>query len=348
MDNTLRAGRNRGTKGKTRNSDGVEKGQTQEEHDVGGRSPAASSGECITKKTVGAAEGGREKRRQTYQAIEVLAGDYPVGLLCQLTSVARSSYYKWAACKRNPSPKQREDQSLKEKILECHTRLKGIYGYPRVRVWLRKTYGLDVNHKRVYRLMKELGIRSRIRRRKPYFSRRETTVLSTNMLNRDFSAVAPNKKWVTDVTYLPIGSRFLYLSVVLDLYNNEVVAFQMSRRNNLKLVLDTVKAAVHKRRVANLLLHSDQGFQYTHRLYYSFLERKKMKASMSRKGNCWDNACIESFFGHLKSECLRLQAFTSEVQLIEAIERYIQFYNHERFQSKLNNLSPVEYRTKTA
>ncbi|NEZ45568.1 IS3 family transposase [Paenibacillus alvei] len=297
---------------------------------------------------MGAAEGGREKRRQTYQAIEALAGDYPVGLLCQLTGVVRSSYYKWTACKRNPTPKQREDQSLKEKILECHTRLKGIYGYPRVCVWLQKTYGLNVNHKRVYRLMKELGIRSRIRRRKPYFGRRESNVLSTNVLNRDFSAVAPNKKWVTDVTYLPIGSRFLYLSVVLDLYNNEVVAFQMSRRNNLKLVLDTVKAAVQKRRVTNLLLHSDQGFQYTHRLYYSFLEHKKMKVSMSRKGNCWDNACIESFFGHLKSECLRLQAFTSEVRLIEAIESYIQFYNHERFQSKLNNLSPVEYRTKTA
>ena len=271
-----------------------------------------------------------------------------MALLCELAGIARSSYYKWAARKNNPTPKQIDEQALKEKILECHTQLKGIYGYPRIRVWLKKTFGLNVNHKRVYRLMKELGIRARIRRRKQYFGRREAGITSTNVLNRDFNATAPNTKWVTDVTYLPIGSRFLYLSVIFDLYNNEVVAFRIGRHNNLKLVLETVQAAVHKRKVANLLLHSDQGFQYTHKEYHAFLKRKKIKVSMSRKGNCWDNACIESFFGHLKSECLRLDTFSTEEELVKAIERYIHFYNHERFQQKLNNLSPVEYRTRVA
>lgn len=297
---------------------------------------------------MGTTKGERVRRRQTYQAIEALAGDYPIMLLCELTGIARSSYYKWIARKQKPSAKQMEEHALKEKILECHARLKGIYGYLRVRVWLKKTYGLNVNHKRVYRLMKELGIRSRIRRKKPYFGRREATIVSTNVLNRDFNATAPNTKWVTDVTYLPIGSRFLYLSVIFDLYNNEVVAFRIGPHNTLKLVLDTVQAAVHKRNVTNLLLHSDQGFQYTHKQYHAFLKRKKMKVSMSRKGNCWDNACIESFFGHLKSECLRLHSFPTEEDLIEAVEKYIHFYNHERFQEKLNNLSPIEYRTKAA
>ncbi|MGE6231435.1 IS3 family transposase [Paenibacillus chitinolyticus] len=297
---------------------------------------------------MGTAKGAREKRRQTYQAIEALAVDYPVVLLCELAGVVRSSYYKWRTVKRKPSPKRTEEHTMKEKILECHTRLKGIYGYRRIRVWLKKTYGLNVNHKRVYRLMNELGIRSRIRRRKPYFGRREAAVVSTNVLNRAFGATAPNTKWATDVTYLPIGSRFLYLSVIYDLYNNEVVSFRIGRHNNLKLVLETVQAAVHKRRVTNLLLHSDQGFQYTHKQYHALLKRKKMKASMSRKGNCWDNACIESFFGHFKSECLRLHTFSNEGQLVKAVEQYIHFYNHERFQEKLNNLSPIEYRTKVA
>ncbi|MDO7908924.1 IS3 family transposase, partial [Paenibacillus sp. JX-17] len=229
-----------------------------------------------------------------------------MSLLCQLTGIARSSYYKWAAGKQKLTRKQIDDQGLKEKILECHTRFRGIYGYLRVRVWLRKTYSLNVNHKRVYRLMKELGIRSRIRRKKPYFGRRETAVVSTNVLNREFHATAPNQKWVTDITYLPLGARFLYLSVIFDLFNNEVVAYRIGRHNNLKLVLDTVKAAVRRRKPAKVLLHSDQGFQYTHKHYHALLERKKMKVSMSRKGNCWDNACIESFFGHLKSECLHL------------------------------------------
>ncbi|WJH35169.1 IS3 family transposase [Paenibacillus sp. CC-CFT747] len=299
-------------------------------------------------KSLSNCKGGREEQRQTYQAIEELAPSYPITLLCRLAGVARSSYYKWAARKQHPTAKQIQDDELKVKIMECHTHVKGIYGYPRVRTWLKKTYNLQVNHKRVYRLMRELGIRSRIRRKKPYFGSREATVVSKNVLNRKFSATAPNQKWATDVTYLPIGSRFLYLSVIFDLYNNEVVSYQIGRHNNLKLVLDTVEAAVHKRNVKKLLLHSDQGFQYTHKHYHTLLKRKKIKPSMSRKGNCWDNACIESFFGHLKSECVRLQSFASEDELTEAIGSYIHFYNNERFQQKLNNLSQVEYRTKVA
>jgi putative transposase len=155
--------------------------------------------------------------------------------------------------------------------------------------------------------------------------------MSGNVLNREFDASSPNQKWVTDITFLPYNQKNLYLSVVLDIYNNEVIAYRMGK---------------YKHKVKKTLLHSDQGFQYTHKAYSRLLIQKKMLVSMSRRGNCWDNACIESFFGQFKSECFDLHTFESEEQLIQAIEQYIHFYNNERFQSILNNLSPLEFRTK--
>jgi len=297
---------------------------------------------------MGTAEGEEPKVDYKYATIEQLTDKYPVSMLCAITNVCRSSYYKWLRSTQNPSAKKLEDEVIMEKILECHRRLKGIYGYLRVRVWLQRTYGLNVNHKRVYRLMKALGIRSTIRRKKPYFGSKEATVKSDNVLNREFNATSPNQKWVTDITFLPYNQKNLYLSAVLDIYNNEVIAYCIGKRNDLNLVLETVQKATYKRKTKKTLLHSDQGFQYTHKTYNRLLEQKKMVVSMSRKGNCWDNACIESFFSHLKSECFHLHAFESEEQLIQAIEQYILFYNNERFQKKLNNLSPVEFRTKAA
>jgi putative transposase len=297
---------------------------------------------------MGTAKGEEPKVEYKYITIEQLADKYPTSTLCVIANVCRSSYYKWLNGKQNPSAKKLEDEAIKEKILECHRRLKGIYGYLRVRVWLQRTYGLNVNHKRVYRLMRVLGIRSTIRRKKPYFGSKEAMVVSDNVLNREFIATSPNQKWVTDITFLPYNQKNLYLSAVLDIYNNEVIAYRIGKRNDLNLVLETVQKATYKRKIKKTLLHSDQGFQYTHKAYNRLLKQKKMVVSMSRKGNCWDNACIESFFGHLKSECFHLHTFESEEQLIQAIEQYIHFYNNERFQSKLNNLSPVEFRTEAA
>ncbi|RAV22403.1 IS3 family transposase [Paenibacillus contaminans] len=297
---------------------------------------------------MGTAKGEKPKLEYNYITIEQLAGKYPISMLCAIANVCRSSYYKWLSNKQNPSAKKLDDEALKQKIMECHSRLKGIYGYLRVRVWLQRTYGLNVNHKRVYRLMKVLGIRSTIRRKKPYFGSKEAIVKSDNVLNREFNASNPNQKWVTDITFLPYNQKNLYLSAVLDIYNNEIIAYRIGKRNDLDLVLETVQKATYKRKAKKTLLHSDQGFQYTHKAYNRLLKQKKMVVSMSRKGNCWDNACIESFFGHFKAECFHLYTFESEEQLIQAIEQYIHFYNNERFQKKLNNLSPVEFRTKAA
>ncbi|WP_144569770.1 IS3 family transposase, partial [Bacillus pseudomycoides] len=234
---------------------------------------------------------------------------FTVTVLCDIAGVTRSGYYKWIKRHSTPSEKQSEDVKIKKKILKCHKKLRGIYGYRRVQVWLKVTYNLHVNHKRIQRLMGELGIKAIIRRKRPYYGKKEAYVISDNHLNRDFQASKPNEKWVTDITYLIFNGQRLYLSAIKDLYNNEIVAYEISRRNDLKLVLDTLKKARKKRNAKGILLHSDQGFQYTSRQYNQLLKKYQMKASMSRKGNCWDNACIENFFSHFKSECFHLYSF---------------------------------------
>ncbi|CAM4489300.1 IS3 family transposase [Paenibacillus typhae] len=170
-------------------------------------------------------------------------------------------------------------------------------------------------------------------------------MISDNHLNREFTADQPNQKWVTDITYLIFNGHSLYLSAIKDMFNNEIVAYQISPRNDLKLVFDTVKKARKWRDTKGVLLHSDQGFQYTSCQHSKLLE---LYASMSRKGNCWDNAIMENFFGHFKSECFYFHFFHSAKQVKHAVQQYIRFYNHTRFQTKLNNLSPYEYRTQAA
>jgi putative transposase len=276
---------------------------------------------------------------------------FPVVLLCEIAGVSKSGYYKWAKKREKPSTKEIEDQYIVSKIKECHEDpdINESFGYVRVKTWLKRNYGLVVNHKRVYRLMKENGIQAKIRVKKwKFFGRKEQYVISDNHLNREFTTPDPNRKWVTDITYLIFNGKRLYLSVIQDLYNNEVVSFKISERNDLKLVLDTVKKATKKREVNGLLLHSDQGYQYTSKRYNLTLQRYNIKISMSRKGNCLDNACIESFFSHFKSECFYRYQFTNPKQVEHAVKRYIWYYNNKRFQKKLNNLSPIEFRAKAA
>jgi putative transposase len=274
--------------------------------------------------------------------------NFTIQSLCEIASVSKSGYYKWLKRKESPSSKQIEDNRIKELIIECHTKLKGIYGYRRVQIWLKLTYNLHLNHKRVQRLMNELGIKAVIRKRRPYYGKKEAYVISDNHLNRDFVASKPNEKWVTDITYLIFNGQKLYLSAIKDLYNNEIISYEISQRNDLKLVIDTVKKAKRIRDVKGVLLHSDQGFQYTSKQYNKLLDKYEMKGSMSRKGNCWDNASMENFFSHFKSECFHLYTFKTSEEVKFAVHQYIRFYNHQRFQKKLNNLSPYKYRTQAA
>lgn len=216
------------------------------------------------------------------------------------------------------------------------------YGYPRMKIALKKE-GLHVNHKRVYRLMKEMSIQSVIRKKRRYFGK-QASVIQPNRVNRQFTVEQPNRLFATDITYIRLGHQFYYLSAVQDLFNNEIVTWRISNRNDLKLVMKTVEDLHTKRDVQDAILHSDQGFQYTSKQYNKRIEQIGMKGSHSRKGNCLDNACIESFFSHLKTETLYFSECKSGEELSQAIEKYIWFYNHERFQKKLNQCAPVEYR----
>jgi putative transposase len=279
-----------------------------------------------------------------FKIIFDLSTVYPVKLLCEFAGVSRAGYYKWFKQKDSVTPKQQDDEFIKGLILECYNEVNGIYGYYRIKAWLLRKYNLKVNHKRVYRLMKELGLKAKIRRKKGNYKKGTENIVVPNVLNRDFIASGLNQKWVTDISYLMFNQKRLYLSAIKDLYNNEIVAYKISHRNDIKLVTDTLKQVKKKQDVRGITLHSDQGFQYTSRQYHTLLKRSKITPSMSRKGNCLDNASMENFFGHLKSEVMYLNSFKTEEEVIEAINRYIYFYNNERYQKKLNNLSPVEYR----
>lgn len=262
---------------------------------------------------------------------------YPLVKLCKIAEVSRAGYYKWLNTLADREAMLEADTMLKDHILAIH-RLRPYFGYYRMRTALRKE-GLLVNHKKVRRLMRELGIRSVIRKKRP-FTGYKPSVIFHNVLNRKFAAEAVMEKYVTDITYVRTGNDFIYLSVVMDLYNNEIIAWKLSERNDLQLVLETVKQIT----APGALLHSDQGFQYTTKSYAALLDDLRLVGSHSRRGNCFDNACIESFFSHLKTEKLHLEKPKSIGEAQELIAQYIDYYNHERFQKKLGDRSPVEYR----
>jgi transposase InsO family protein len=271
-----------------------------------------------------------------------------VQALCKLAHVSRSGYYKWLNRPLEGTAKQQADQQLIQWLQDGFRVFKGTYGYPRMTAWLRRQHGCVINHKRVYRLMKQANLQSLIRKKKRFHKPICEGNKADNVLNRVFHAERPNEKWVTDITYLPHHGKHLYLSTIKDLFSKEIVAYQISERNDLQLVLDTLEKAVKKEGVTDVLIHSDQGFQYTSHKYKNALQTYTMTRSMSRRGNCLDNACMENFFGHLKAECLYINHFSTKDELIHAVCSYIQFYNEERIQCGLNNQSPAEYRALAA
>lgn len=255
--------------------------------------------------------------------------------------MSRSTWY------HNMNALKRVDRhaGLKDKIREIYHHHKGRYGYRRITLSLRKQ-GLLVNHKTVQRLMAEVSLRSLIRVKKYRAWKGEAGKAASNILSRDFSASKANEKWVTDVTEFSIQGKKLYLSPVLDLFNREIISYSLSERPVMEMVNTMLRDALAKLSPEDApLLHSDQGWQYRMAAYQAKLKAKGITQSMSRKGNCLDNAVMENFFGTLKSECFYLSQFGSLRELREAIEGYIYYYNNERISLKLKGLSPVEYRT---
>ncbi|RMT74471.1 ISPsy8, transposase OrfB, partial [Pseudomonas savastanoi pv. nerii] len=240
------------------------------------------------------------------------------------------------------------DAALKQEVERIYHEERGLYGARRITAVIRNS-GTLVNKKVVERLMAELGLRSVVRPKKYRSYKGTVGKIAPNLLERNFTAQRPNQKWVTDVTEFKVANRKLYLSPVMDLYNGEIVAYELSTRPCFELVTSMLDKALQQLQdEPKLVMHSDQGWQYQHAQYRQKLAVKGVKQSMSRKGNCLDNAAMESFFGTLKSEFFYLKRFESIEELTAGLEEYIRYYNHDRIKLKLGGLSPVKYRTQAA
>ncbi len=235
-------------------------------------------------------------------------------------------------------------RDAKEAIRNIYHENKGRYGYRRITIELRN-HNIPLNHKTVQRLMKELGLVCRVRMKKYRSYKGEVGKIAPNLLNRDFKAEKPNEKWVTDVTEFSLFGEKLYLSPILDLYSSDLVSYTVSERPVLSMVTSMLDKAFNTLPDnAKLILHSDQGWQYQHKQYQRMLAKKGIQQSMSRKGNCLDNAVMENFFGLLKSELLYLMEFESMDHFKRELIEYLDYYNNHRIKAKLKGLPPAIHR----
>ena len=273
--------------------------------------------------------------------------EFSLDILLKAIKLARSTYYYHLKQLDKPD----KDQELKAEIQSIFIEHKGNYGYRRIHLELRNR-GYLVNQKRVQRLMKVLNLQAKMRQKRKYSSHKgDVGKKAENLIQRKFEGSKIMEKCYTDVTEfaIPASTQKLYLSPVLDGFNSEIIAFNLSCSPNLEQVRTMLEQAFTEKHYENTILHSDQGWQYQHDSYHRFLESKGIQASMSRKGNSPDNGMMESFFGILKSEMFYgyEKSFQSLKQLEQAIVDYIDYYNNKRIKVKLKGLSPVQYRTKS-
>lgn len=236
-----------------------------------------------------------------------------------------------------------------EHIKELHNSRNGILGYRRMTTFINRQFDTNYNKKRIRRLMRILGIRSVIRRIRHSCTKAGDRFYAENLLAREFTATAPNQKWCTDVTYLQYGlGTKAYLSAIKDIYDGSIIAYEIGHNNDNPLVMKTIKKALAVNPGATPLIHSDRGSQYTSKEYRHFTTQAGITISMSRVGKCIDNDPIESFFGHFKTESYHLKKYKTYEELVADVESYIEFYNTQRYQTKLNNLTPWEFRNQVA
>lgn len=277
------------------------------------------------------------------QAVAALKAEYPLTLLLEIAGLARSTYFYHQARLTRPDPQA----DLKAVIRETFVQAKGRYGHRRVRQALM-TRGWRVSRKTVLRLMRQLGLVCMVRCRRYVSYRGEVGTVAPNVLNRAFTAAAPNQRWVTDVTEFRVGAQKVYLAPIMDLFDRQIIAYSVGSSPTLELTNRALRTAVATLRDGETpLVHSDQGFQYQHPSWQQLLVDAGATPSMSRKGNCLDNAVIESFFGHLKEELFNHTRYADAEALVAAIRDYLNWYNTERISTRLKGLSPVQYRTQT-
>ena len=261
--------------------------------------------------------------------------------MLQLSGLARSTFYYYL--KHLNTDKYKCE---KQEIQEIYNTNKGRYGYRRITIAMRNK-GYVINHKIVQKLMNNLGLKGKQRKNDKYHSYKGTVgKVADNLLNRDFSAIKPFEKITTDVTQFNVCDEKVYLSPVLDLFNNEIVSYSISTSPNLEQVREMLNGLFEKLPDdATPIFHSDQGWQYQHAEYQRLLAEHNITQSMSRKGNCMDNGAMENFFGRLKVEMFYGEKFESVNAFIDELNKYINYYNNERISLKLKGMSPVQYRT---
>ena len=280
-----------------------------------------------------------------YEAVSLLRKDHSVVLVCKAVGISKSGYYDYL--KRPAKAMTERDAKDIKAIQKVYNKSGGTYGAKHISGEL-KAAGHVINHKRVRRLMGEMNLKSKIRAVKSTSVQKEASAgyIYPNLLNRDFNAVLANRKWVTDLSELTVKDVKFFISAILDLHNREIVGFAVSTHPNADLVEKTVRQAMEARGLTDLkqvILHSDQGSVYSSMRHHRLAEELGFTSSMSRKANCWDNAVIESFFSHLKTEFPHLFPVDSAEQVIEDLPKFIAYFNGERSQKRLGYLTPTAY-----
>lgn len=278
--------------------------------------------------------------------IREYADRFDVQKMCEVLEASRSGYYAW--CTRPVSPRKREDDRLTELIKEIHKEKK-VYGSPRMFVELRRS-GERCGRNKVARLMRQARIRAEYKKKfRVTTDSRHHLPVALNLLNRDFTATALNQKWCSDISYIWTDEGWLYLGATLDLFNRKIIGWSMNERMPRKLVCDSLEMAIRRNRpcAAGLIHHSDRGRQYCSDDFQAMLKDNEIACSMSRKGNCWDNAPMESFFHTLKTELVYRKRFRTRAQARREIFEYIEvFYNRQRLHSTLGYCTPEEFEAK--
>lgn len=268
---------------------------------------------------------------------------HKITILLEVAGIARSTFYYHVKQMEKPD----KYAVIKQEISAIYEENRRRVGYRRITLELHNR-GYCINHKTVQRLMKELGLFCRVRMKKYNSYRGEVGEIAPDLLQRNFHANKPNEKWVTDVTEFSLFGQKLYLSPILDLYNREIISYSISHHPHFSQTVDMLEQAFQRiPNGTNLILHSDQGWQYQMKPYQRMLKAKGIRQSMSRKGNCLDNAVMENFFGILKSELLYLQDFSSMEHFKQELVAYLDYYNNRRIKQKLKGMCPVQFRLHT-
>ena len=278
-----------------------------------------------------------------YALIQEHLGQYTITLMCRTLGVSRQGFDRWK--KRTPSAREQRREMLTEKVIDLYSTYKARYGAPRI---MEELNALDIpcSKNLIADIMRKIGLKAHNGKAFKY-SQHSLTMhnVSDNLLYREFGAEGPNRKWTTDITYIWVKDRWLYLATVMDLYSRGIVGWSLDTKMEEKLVRDALTMAFQRRDIEpGLIVHSDRGVQYRSQGYIDFMRRNGCKISMSRKGNCWDNAPMESFFSRLKVELIYPEQYRSIDEARSGIFEYIEvFYNRIRRHSSIGYVSPAEY-----